>query len=841
MFLLKNAMSIIDSERIDQVSSEHNVLRNAFGTEKLSDIRTALKTEEGRLLLEAYRFELKQYNERVFDNKQRETCEKFRNVDDIELLEDAINIIDSPLEEVNSWENKNILKSAFGTEFLSTARIALGSSIGKKLLDARRMELEVYKEKKKEEKRQLLFKSFRDITNMSALSKIMEVIDSDQVAITDPFLYGLFLLEFPGRTVDLEFIREALKTKQGRLLKKVKQMEIERWVRQELQEKYYAIFRYVQNMFRTKSDDLNALQIMQKAVKSKTLNLDWSELAVLKDFFGEKHNILFVHQILRTDACRLLIQSKIAEIKTRQQHVSEKAYSSQFRNVIEKDKQDMYEKVLKKVKGMDSGNAGCIEVLLVLFSAINTDTDEFLKDAIYLNSIKNLFRTQNARLAVNALKTEAISSLVNAKLEEASVASLEETAFDDVVTGDALLANQQKTNIRRLAGYVADFSIQKGVVGIPEESSLPKEKEVFANPIHQIKQNLQIYLDQIIIYLLITDEGSGSELSIERLQKTKIKRILPDSYFCRLSADLTMKLTEEAIILYEQNKDILKYRILRLKQQNKIPIKTDDGINPTNEVLELCSILFEQAYGSNFSDLILYNQFDDYRHKELEDAFKQRHEKRVKPYEKFANDVGTKIAPPSCRYTLFTFGDMYKGKEFKKDKGAFASRFRLLRIGTAKKTGLSTSILGRMTKLGLDPKNVIVQLPSKMADPDVLAKIKEKAPGIKFMVINTQGLKGTKKKSVREEYRRNIYSMMYLARNINHGTRKNSKLYRLLRFLVKEHFPIISDRDIEIDKYMDGLMNNKISQIVNFILSYKPAIKIDEPDVNIVSVAFMSA
>ena len=460
---VENVLSIMDSKEEDNISANEDVFENVFGTTNLSDISNALETKEGKLLVEAYRFEIEQHNALLSELKLREICENFRSVDDVELLEDAINAIDSPLEEVNSTENKNILKSAFGTDVLATARIALGSSIGKNLLDARRTEIMVHKEKKKEEKRQLVFKNFKNITNMSALSKIMEIIDSDQATITDPFLISLFLREFPGLTAELEFMRKALETKQGRLLKKVKQMEIERW-------------------------------------------MEW---------LNKEH-----------------------------------------------------EKNLKSV---------------------------------------------------------------------------------------------------------------------------------------------------------------------------------------------------------------------------------EENITHQNNII------------------------------------------------KMAKKVGTKITPPSCRYTLFTFNDMYVGDEFKTDKSVFASRFRLLKIGTGKIKGLSRSILGRMTKLGLEPKNVIVQLPSSMADSDVLTKIKEKAQGIKFIVVDTQELKGITDECSREQYRRNIYSMMYLARNINGETRKDSELYLFLRRFVKWHFPVMEERDAEIGKYMQALMENDLLTIIGFALSCMPIQKVAEPNAALTSATFIYA
>jgi len=340
---------------------------------------------------------------------------------------------------------------------------------------------------------------------------------------------------------------------------------------------------------------------------------------------------------------------------------------------------------------------------------------------------------------------------------------------------------------------------------------------------------------------MVNEKEDNPKLSIRESHKKELERIIEESYPSQFSAGVTKNLIEEAIIIYELNKDTIRDKVFELRKKYENSSMPAVDASDINGRLELVNIIFERAYGVNFSDFVLYDPIDNQSHKVLKRELERRHDKKIKTYTKMANVVGVKIAPPANRYTLFTFCDMYRGKEFQEDRDAFASRFRLLKIGTGKKTGLSMSILGRMTELRLDPKNVIVQLPSSMADSGVLNKIKEKAPGIKFIIVDTQGLKETKEKRARDEYRKNIYSMMYLARNINRGARKNSKLYRLLRNFVKWHFPIMDDRDAEIDKYMQSLMNNNISGIVNCILSYMPIQKVAEPDAALVSATFMSA
>jgi|GEM_PF-5261759 len=553
---VENVLSIMDSKEDVNISANKDVFKNVFGTTNLSDIRNALGTEEGKLLVEAYRFEIEQHNALLSELKLRGICEKFRKLDNyLILLDEAINIVDSKLKEVESEENKDILKRAFGTESLAEIRDALGSSIGEKLLDVKRMELKIHDEEQSEKRQQVLLLGFRNIEDMEVLAKILKGIDSDEKTFMEPELRELFVRYLNTGTFDV--MKESLNTEQGRLLKKVKQMELEIWQRREFQPEFLT-------------------------------------------------------------------------------------------------------GVFKKVQALDSVED--LEKLKFLTEAIDKKPNEFKKSDFDMRRVRELCGTESASQALTVLKTEAISFLVRAKLKESEIAAREGSAFENVVTEEKLLRDQQMMNARR-----------------------------------------------------------------------------------------------------------------------------------------------------------------------------------VKRYEKIANEIGIEIAPPNCRYTLFTFNDMYVGDEFKADESAFASRFRLLKIGTGKTKELSRSILGRMTKLGLDPKNVIVQLPSSMVDAAILVKIKEKAQGIKFMIVDMQGLKGIDDKAVRREYRENIYSMMYLARNIDRGTRKTSELYRLLRYYVKEHFPIVEDRDREIDKYMRVVMENNLEQIINLALSYKPVEKLSEPDVKLVSAVFMSA
>lgn len=207
-----------------------------------------------------------------------------------------------------------------------------------------------------------------------------------------------------------------------------------------------------------------------------------------------------------------------------------------------------------------------------------------------------------------------------------------------------------------------------------------------------------------------------------------------------------------------------------------------------------------------------------------------------------ARETGVALARPVLEkeYTLFVMNDLYKDTgEYENDVYTYGSRFRLERVRTDIPEKIVTGILDGISSRGLDPENVIVQLPgtfSEEANMSHLERLTAEAPGIKFMLIDTRGLREEKESA---KYRRNVYSMMLLARKINEATPSDSALFRLLEFFMKA---CIGPRNAAaVASYMEALTRNNISGLVATILSYKPAEVYQIPDYDEVSATLIAA
>ena len=800
---------VINAERFYEFGSNHAAEKDrferAFGWGVyISTVRAALKTEYGKKLVKFKRAELDAWEKQKEQKKTSQILKDFKDIDDLKTLQTVFSYVIIPERFYafgsNQAAEKNRCERAFGwnTE-IADVRAALKTEYGKKLVKLKRAELQKIENTEKQDSESVfgqIYLTFREIDDMQFVEKALGVLDIDEGVVFSEENKAILRKVFG--TENLTKIYDALEINEGQLLLGAYRYKsaqhnaiVSRRKLQEICEKFRGVY------------DIELIKRVISIIDSENSEDVEENDDVLQNVFGIT-NLSDIRATLETKEGKLLLEAYRFESKQRAALMREK---------------DLNE-IREKFRDIDD--------LELLEEAIDT-LDSQLENISEEESIRMFSKS----FPLQKIRT-ALYSPMGIKLLEAKRMELEEWVRPE------LLQNQQKTNVKRLIGYVADNFIQKGMAGIPEDDAQPKEKEAFADAIWQINQNLHQY-EKIIMYLMVNEKEDNPKLSIRESHKKELERIIEESYPSQFSAGVTKNLIEEAIIIYELNKDTIRDKVFELRKKYENSSMPAVDVSDINGRLELVNIIFERAYGVNFSDFVLYDPIDNQSHKVLKRELERRHDKKIKTYTKMANVVGVKIAPPANRYTLFTFCDMYRGKEFQEDRDAFASRFRLLKIGTGKKTGLSMSILGRMTELRLDPKNVIVQLPSSMADSGVLNKIKEKAPGIKFIIVDTQGLKETKEKRARDEYRKNIYSMMYLARNINRGARKNSKLYRLLRNFVKWHFPIMDDRDAEIDKYMQSLMNNNISGIVNCILSYMPIQKVAEPDAALVSATFMSA
>ncbi|MBL7073399.1 MAG: hypothetical protein ISS33_06485 [Candidatus Omnitrophica bacterium] len=221
----------------------------------------------------------------------------------------------------------------------------------------------------------------------------------------------------------------------------------------------------------------------------------------------------------------------------------------------------------------------------------------------------------------------------------------------------------------------------------------------------------------------------------------------------------------------------------------------------------------------------------------------EQEKKKLETLTEYANEVGKLIAPPVSRYTLFTAYDLATDEEYDEDIKSYRSRFNIERISTDKPEDIVEKILEVIRKKGLSGENIIVQLPEEFAASryDIAELIKE-APGIKFMVIDTKGLKEEDNEDDRKKYRDIIYSMMVLARNIDETS--SPMVLNLLNYFIDYCFKDYCDsqmREAVIGTYTACLACNDISEILNVVLSYKYMTKHKLPDKALIAKTLVSA
>jgi len=220
-----------------------------------------------------------------------------------------------------------------------------------------------------------------------------------------------------------------------------------------------------------------------------------------------------------------------------------------------------------------------------------------------------------------------------------------------------------------------------------------------------------------------------------------------------------------------------------------------------------------------------------------------QHKKKIKTLKEYANIVGKLIAPPVSNYTLFTAYDLATDKEYDEDIKEYGSRFKLERISTDKPEDIVEKVLDVIKDKGLKGENIIVQLPEEFAQNRYnLDELLSAAPGIKFMVIDTKGLKEEDSEEDRKQYRNIIYNMMRLARNIDKNA--DSMVSSLLNYFVDYCFDNTMDsamREASITIYLDAISHNRILEMLNTVLSYKYMTKHTLPDKALIVKPLVSA
>ena len=205
-------------------------------------------------------------------------------------------------------------------------------------------------------------------------------------------------------------------------------------------------------------------------------------------------------------------------------------------------------------------------------------------------------------------------------------------------------------------------------------------------------------------------------------------------------------------------------------------------------------------------------------------------------------EAGVELARPVLDkpYTLFTAFNIFKNeKEFEFDKVHYASRFHLEEIKSNNPKNIVNRVLDGIKSKGLDPNKVIVQLPGSFSQKESkteLDRLLKEAPGIKFIIMETEGLK---KEQDRRQYRRDLYSIMLLARRINDDISVGSPIYAVLSFMIKTHMN--EDEVGAVNAYVNALKDNDVDGIIKTTLLYKPADKYDVPEYGAVSAALVSA
>jgi len=220
-----------------------------------------------------------------------------------------------------------------------------------------------------------------------------------------------------------------------------------------------------------------------------------------------------------------------------------------------------------------------------------------------------------------------------------------------------------------------------------------------------------------------------------------------------------------------------------------------------------------------------------------------RNNKKLETLTNYANIVGKLIAPPVSCYTLFTAYDLATDEEYDADIKEYRSRFKLERIPTDKPEDIIEKILDVIDEKELRGENIIVQLPEEFSIGNYgVSELMEAVPRIRFMVIDTKGLKEEKNAENRKLYRDVIYNMMRLARNIDENPDLTVSI--LLNYFVDYCFDNTMDssmREASINRYLDAISHNRILEMLNTVLSYKYMIKHTLPGKELIVKTLVSA
>jgi len=208
-----------------------------------------------------------------------------------------------------------------------------------------------------------------------------------------------------------------------------------------------------------------------------------------------------------------------------------------------------------------------------------------------------------------------------------------------------------------------------------------------------------------------------------------------------------------------------------------------------------------------------------------------------------SKQTGITCSPPETNFTLFVLNDFVAGSanddtsEYGQDRIDYGSRCGIERIKTDIPDRIVDSILFDIKKLGLKSQNVVVQLPSIFAEEkgkyvSKIEKLKEKAPGIRFIIVDTAGIKNEGTLAERKNYRKRIYSIMRLVGKMGRCGEMHDdvQVMEFLKYLMGPFLKNVFGQKVQAEVYVALLQSGKIQGIANVILSCVPVVPLPDPN-----------
>ncbi len=190
---------------------------------------------------------------------------------------------------------------------------------------------------------------------------------------------------------------------------------------------------------------------------------------------------------------------------------------------------------------------------------------------------------------------------------------------------------------------------------------------------------------------------------------------------------------------------------------------------------------------------------------------------------------------PDKQFKLLMANDVYVDEdEFEKHKREYGDRFELGRINPNDYKNIIANASGDKLSIAL------VSDTMSEADLDKLSQA-----GIRFIRTNTDMLPASKYlgSSQRIKLQENIYTIMFLARyietDLNDQIDKTTSAYELLKFYIGNCFNL--SNGTSEDGYIDGIVRQKVSEVVKGLLIYDPAVRRELPDFDVVAETTLSA